>query len=614
MSFSSSAISAERAREKLRYAPSRPADPRESGARASEVRRTAGPSDLARRQLVLDQRGPCGLQLRDELQRALVRRAGRRVPARPVRGRRGLLLDAVGRERHQPLPQRLGPQQRLPAVLRRGEHLQHLRGRRAPLRTVDRVVVPRLDGVGDLVPGAQPQGRQLPGVCPPQPPRRLPRSLEDDALFLAPRELEQQGDLRDAVVVRRRPVEHHAPLRIDLQRLLRGRLDGHLRRLVGDDLDRTFRPLGDGAPLGVEEAEAPAPRLGQRERSGELPAPRPLRKELHRLAVDDRRRLGEVAVGPGRDVRLGPARRAQIARGPLLGARGESGVLWVLVGDGQIADDGGQLRRGRGRVASAQPRKPEREAPRRGQLEKPRRDQRTREDRQGQPGRAQRELPAHVERARLARRPHVEQREQVARDARLLGGAGQLHAREQLRRSGQEPRQRGVVPRAGALQRRPQGEDDDPCRGGEEHHRCRHTRHGRRGERTEQCSGTDGHRGAGGQQRGGAQEREAARPPPRPAEQRVDFPPGRHPLLRQRRQAGGKEPAQLGDLRCRLRQLHRTGQGCGSICGTQSPQKHRSLDNDVGLTFPPRLQTGRRTGNHSRHVCERAGVPRTSFS
>src|SRR5207237_3104688 len=92
--------------------------------------------------------------------------------------------------------------------------------------------------------------------------------------------------------------------------------------------------LGGGATLRVEEAEAPAARLRQRQRARELPAAGALREQLDRLAVHHRDRLGQIAVGAGGDVRLGAARRAQVSRGPFLGASRQSGILWVQVGDG----------------------------------------------------------------------------------------------------------------------------------------------------------------------------------------------------------------------------------------------------------------------------------------
>ncbi len=221
-------------------------------------------------------------------------------------------------------------------------------------------------------------------------------------------------------------------------------------------------------------------------------------------------------------------------------------------------------------VASAQAGQAEHEAPRGGQLEEPGQEERREKQSEGQRGGPQGKLAAHVERLRLGRRAQVEEREEIARDARLLGGAGQLHAREQLRGTGQEPCQRLVVARGRALQRRAQAEEDEENGRGEDDRRRRHPGDGSRGEGSEQRSRAERHRPPGEQKGKAAQDRQPPRPPPGAAEHRVDLAPSRKALVQEGREPGGEEPAQLGNL-CRLRQLHRVpAQDVGLSAGLQA--------------------------------------------
>src|SRR5262249_13090286 len=116
--------------------------PREWSAReARPVYRRAQPgrgiaqraADRLRRQLVLEQLAACRIQLLRESAGVAVLLPGLRVPLRGglrILGR-GLLLQPISQERHQPLPERLRADQRLAGVLRGREHLDRLGGRDA---------------------------------------------------------------------------------------------------------------------------------------------------------------------------------------------------------------------------------------------------------------------------------------------------------------------------------------------------------------------------------------------------------------------------------------------------------------------------------------------------
>ena len=100
-----------------------------------------------------------------------------------------------------------------------------------------------------------------------------------------------------------------------------------------------------------------------------------LGEELHRLAVHDRGRGVEVAIGAGGEPHLGPFGSAQIARGPLFGAGGKARIGWIQIRDGKIADDRRRLRLRRGGIPEAQPGEAEREPPGRDQPEDQQRDE-----------------------------------------------------------------------------------------------------------------------------------------------------------------------------------------------------------------------------------------------
>ena len=377
---------------------------------------------------------------------------------------------------------------------------------------------------------------------PAQAPAGLSGRLQHHPLLLRSGELEHQRDLQYAVVVRRRPVEHHAAVGIHLQRLLRGRLDRHPGRLIGDDLHRALRTLRDRPSLGVVEAEAPASRLRERQRTRELPMTGALRQQLHGGAVHDRGGFHQVAVGTRGDEHLRAARGAQIARRAFFRACREPGVLRVQVRHRQIADDGRHLGRGGGRIASAQARQPQREPARRNQLEDARDDQRSRENGERQPRARERQLLARVERARLRRRAYVEEREQVARDARLFGGARQLDAGEKVRRADEEPCQRDVIANPGALYGRAHGEDDHRRDGCGKRDGADRTRDDGGRERPDEGTNADRDRGTSGDEGGGSQCGKRPGPAPRPAQQRVDLAARLRSPVGERAEPGRSEP------------------------------------------------------------------------
>ena len=226
-----------------------------------------------RRELVLEELAPGGVELLREGARVPVPLRRLRVPLRRgigVLGRR-LLLQPVAEQSDQSLPEGLGADQRLARVLRGGEDLDRLRRGHASLRAVHRIVVFRFQMVADPVSGPQPQGGQLPDVRAAQALRGSGRGLQHHPLFLAAGALPHQRDLGQPVVVGGGPADLHPPLGIHLQHRLLGRVDAHLWGLVGHDLDGPRGPLGDGPPPSVGEAQAPLAGLGELEGAGELP-------------------------------------------------------------------------------------------------------------------------------------------------------------------------------------------------------------------------------------------------------------------------------------------------------------------------------------------------------
>ena len=156
-----------------------------------------------RGQLVLEQLSARRVQLLRQGAGVTVFLGGLRVPLGSgvhVR-RRGLLLQAIAEQCHQPLPEGLGADQRLPAVLCGGEYLDRLRGRDASLWTVYAVVVLCLEMVADAIARPQVQEGDLPGVRAAQPAGRRCRRLQDHALFLGARALPEQRHLREPVIV-----------------------------------------------------------------------------------------------------------------------------------------------------------------------------------------------------------------------------------------------------------------------------------------------------------------------------------------------------------------------------------------------------------------------------
>ena len=409
-----------------------------------------------RRELVLEQLGAGGVQLLRERAGVAILLSRLRVPLRGgvrVAGRR-FLFQAVAEERHQPLPQRLRADQRFAAVLGGGEHLDRLGRRDAALGPVDGVIVLRLQVVADAIPGAKAQRRDLPGVRAAKPLRRRRRGLEDGPLFLRARPLPDQRHFGQAIVVSGRPGDLHAPLRIDLQHRLLRRIDVHLRRLIGDDLDGARRTLCDGPSARVGEPQAPLAGLGEREAARELAATRPGNVELHRGAVDYGERLRQVAVGACGDPHFGAPRRPQIARRAFLGAGRQAGIRRVEVGDGKIAGDRRQLHRRRPALAGPEAQHAARDVTgRKGGDDRP--DQAARDEREERPAqRRRRQDPIDVDLPRRLSCSEVQHREQLGGDAAGIL-AGQLDAAEQLRRPADQPREKARVPGAQrrALQR-----------------------------------------------------------------------------------------------------------------------------------------------------------------
>jgi len=484
----------------------------------SQARRRVpeGAAQRFRRQLVLEQLGARGVQLLREGPGVAVLLSRLRVPLRGGIGvgRRRLLLQAIAEKGHQPLPERLRPDQRLAAVLGGREDLDRLRRRDAALRTVHCVVVLCLQVIADPVPRPQAQRRDLPSI--------RARSLPDQRHF------------GQAIVVGGGPGDLHAPLRIDLQHRLLRRVDVHLRRLVGDDLDRTRRTLRDRAPARVGEPQAPLSRLTEREAARELPAAGARGVELHRRAIHHGERLREIAVGASGDPHFGAARRAQIAGGALFSARRQAGVRRIEVGDGEIAGDRRQLDRRRPALSRPEAQHAARDVTRSGRGDD-RPDQAAGSEREQRP--AQRrggQDPLDVDLPRRLRCPHLQQREQLGGDAAGIL-ARELDAAEQVRRSADQPREPAWIPRAqgSALQRRPQAEP---------HHRT----HREGAEDPGQPAGERGpihaghedgaeqrHRGPGDEQGAGAQGRETQSPLPRARKNLFDVAPRPLPIRRQ---------------------------------------------------------------------------------
>ena len=185
--------------------------------------------------------------------------------------------------------------------------------------------------------------------------------------------------------------------------------------------------------------------------------------QLYPCAVHDGERLRQIAIRARGDAHFGPARRAQVACGALLGARRQAHVSRVQVRHREVAGDRRQLHR-RGRAVA----RPEADhAPRnvpvgKGGCEGP--DEGARGEREERPSqRRGRQGTRDVDLARRSGRAHVQQREQLRRDARRVL-AGKLHAAEKLRRPADQARDqlRITGPDGGALQRGSQREPHHP--------------------------------------------------------------------------------------------------------------------------------------------------------